>query len=707
MTEKVVPESVMPQNIAACLIDENAQIPELDAFTFLNRVRALGIGSADFLYLLKGCDAPEEAIEKIENNPAMNLQGLVVTLESSGLTPKDYTRMLYTARQLWERTLTMQLDEIEQDETPTAEEIVPVSEEQNEDNYEVAEGYSENIDEIAENTEEEFFGDEDLPENGDIEEITEDYDEEYGDPEDDDYAENDRPKIDFGNHNREEEAKTNTGKIVAASIGAVLLLGLSGVMDYMGFEKLDTAKPKAHFAADSQEIFTEIYTAYNSGKLGGEIIARSFDTKEVFGDMLITQPTDGLGVYSVGSKAFSAKHDNITVYQSDSGSLSVLGTIPAPENSEFIEMIQLEDRLCAVFSGDNSAGFITYDENGKAVYSCNQLGELTDINIEKDSISLGTVYVPPFTESFTVEHAEKFTPVIQLDSSNVTIPPESIVTSGSATGCGYAVFAQYSLTDGTLTDSMAALGDPVFSGAEQFSAIMRTQEGFELIALGQTEITEEEQITPILCETLTNALCFDDGTVFATAERSEDGTVSVYLRGEDLSPLSAVTNLPEEFTSLRIADDILYIYGKDSIIMTIDISDPVNPKIMELTSAFGVIRDDYALCCNATSSLVKLTLYKKTVEGTKEAGSYTKTLTLQNNEVPKFGGMNSFYIGNEERCAATYSYFDGVSVISEVGLFGKVKTAYTLFDDKTGFTEAANINGELHLIHGTNSITVK
>ena len=84
MMERVVPESVLPQNITACLIDEDAAPPELDAFTFLNRLRSLGIGSADFLYLLKGCGAPAEAVEKIEQHPDMNLQSLIVTLDGSG-----------------------------------------------------------------------------------------------------------------------------------------------------------------------------------------------------------------------------------------------------------------------------------------------------------------------------------------------------------------------------------------------------------------------------------------------------------------------------------------------------------------------------------------------------------------------------------------------------------------------------------------------
>ena len=46
MTEKVVPEKLMPQNIVEFLMDEDAELPELDAFTFLNRLRSLGIGSA-------------------------------------------------------------------------------------------------------------------------------------------------------------------------------------------------------------------------------------------------------------------------------------------------------------------------------------------------------------------------------------------------------------------------------------------------------------------------------------------------------------------------------------------------------------------------------------------------------------------------------------------------------------------------------------
>lgn len=113
MREKVVPEELVPQNLINCLIDEEAEPPKLDAFAFLMRLRALGIGSADFVNLLSGCDAPEEVVEKIRQNPAMNLQGLIVTLDNSELDSDDYTRMLLTARQVWERTLTLRLERSE------------------------------------------------------------------------------------------------------------------------------------------------------------------------------------------------------------------------------------------------------------------------------------------------------------------------------------------------------------------------------------------------------------------------------------------------------------------------------------------------------------------------------------------------------------------------------------------------------------------
>ncbi len=773
MAEKVVPESVVPQNISACLIDDNAQIPELDAFTFLNRVRALGIGSADFLYLLKGCEAPDEAIAKIESNPAMNLQGLVVTLENSGLTPKDYTRMLYTARQLWERTLTMQLDEINEATAYTEEDTADNSEaneyapteveteeaeskseeaatEAVDDDYSAIAAFMEEQfrtdadnypqDEYAEAAEyyakkygnSEFFGNEDLPENGDIEEITDEYDEEFssdesGYPEDyadddysDDYGEEDlsedfddeednRPTIDFGNHNREEEAKSNVGKIVAAAVGGVILLALSLVMELFGFTKPAVPEIKIHFAADYAELFDEIYNNYNSDNItSGTALPRSFADFTAFGDLLVFPPSEELGVSSLGSASFSAESGKIKISTLKEGVPTVSGEILPPENTAFIEVFTLSDRLCAVFTGKSETGFAVYDENGKLLYSASQQGELTDISFTADSISIGTVYLPPFDESFKVTQPEKYAPIIKLCENAITLPAENIITGGTSEGCGYAVYGRYNLADGTLTESYAAIGSPVFSAAENFTAVMKTTETYELITLEEAILNEESEIiTPIVTQQLQGLIGFDDGKIFACAEISDDGSRDIYLRDKSFAVKSKIANLPESFTALKIEGNLLYICDSNSVIMAINISDPSAPKVAELTPVTGVISGEYALTAAASANAVKLTLYKMADGKAAEAGSYTKNLTLTNGAIPEFTGTNAFYIGGEQRCAAAYSYFDGVSVISEFGILGKAKTSYTLFDDKTGFTQAIEINGTLYLIHGENAIEVK
>lgn len=106
MRRRVVPENLVVQNIVEYLMDDSAQLPQLNAYSFLNRLQQLGMGSADFVVLLEGCKAPQPLVDKIKANPAMNLNSLVLTLESYGLTHEDYSRMLYTARLVWEQTQT-------------------------------------------------------------------------------------------------------------------------------------------------------------------------------------------------------------------------------------------------------------------------------------------------------------------------------------------------------------------------------------------------------------------------------------------------------------------------------------------------------------------------------------------------------------------------------------------------------------------------
>ncbi len=690
MTEKVIPESVMPQNITAVLMDEDAAIPELDAFTFLNRVRALGIGSADFIYLLKGCDAPAEAIEKIENNPAMNLQSLIVTMEESGLTPKDYTRMLYTARQIWERTLTLRLEKVEED----AEYI----EEYEEDYYD----------------EEPYTLPEEYPE---AEELPPD---DFPTDEDEDYS----PAYErYQRITREEEKPSHKGKIIAAAAGSCVLIGLCAAMRFGNILPAAEEPPTAHYAADNTEVFTAIYNAYSAGIHGGESVLPPADTStEAFGEMLVTQ-SGGLGVYNVGDSAFSATSELITVYTEKNSSLKTLCTIAPPEGAEFVEIVCEKDILAAVFTDEHSVGFAAYDENGSLLYTTHQVGTLTDICTSKaGAISFGTVYTPRFTESFTSERTDKYLPIISAAGTASVIPSQSIAVTDSSIGCSYAVYAEFSLADGSLTDCAAALGDPVYSDADRFMAAMKTSEGYDLI----TEDTDGSLLTTSLpslvaCDLGSTVMVqlgedaepYDsmlpierEWNVVATAQKEADGSTTVYLHGFDFDAVSAITNIPTEVKSLRMEDGVLYICDENGVSMALDIRNPETPAILQLTQYNGIIRGNNALCSSLSGDLLRFTLYTRDADGiVTETTSTTKSVNAAPDSVIEVAGANSLFIGDDTRCAAAFTYFDGVSVISEYALFGKTNVSYTLFDDKNGFSAAVGFSDRLYLIYGNSFIT--
>ncbi len=688
MTEKIVPESVVPQNIAACLMEDNPTIPELDAFTFLNRVRALGIGSADFLYLLKGCGAPEEAIEKIENNPAMNLQTLIVTLNSSGLTSKDYTRMLYTARQMWERTLTMQISDIEEneDENEPSPAYVPVKEATD---YDPAD--------TDEDKDEDDVNDDESPDEDD-------------DNSDDDYE------------GADGQPSVHTGKITAAAVGACVLLGLNVAIDMAELNKPVEPVITAHYAADHTEVFSQIYTAYTAGKIGGgNSYSLTNDDSELFGNMLIEYP-EALGVHNIGNSAFSAESNEITLYTSIDGTLTTKAIIAPPDGAEFVDVFTRNDKLYAVFSDSNNAGFTAFDSNGNALFSMHQSGVLTDIAIDDSGISFGTVYIPDYDKSFTIDDYAEYMPVIYLDGKGKVLPAFNIALSDSINGCGYALFGKYDLNNGAALRTAAALGDPVYSDADNFMAVMKNENGYEIIKAnkegGELDTTElsslsacdmGDKLVSIPSETAESAdsgSAATDANIVASAEKAENGADIVYLRDHELKPVSAIVNIPAEIKSLRLTGDMLYIYGKEGIIMVADISDPYSPQLIEFTKTYGITKDDHALCATLSDDLIRFTLYRKDENGISEAGGSSKIVKSVGSS-PALCGGNTLYIGSAERCGAAYTYFDGVSVISEYTLFGKSNTAHTLFDDKTGFTSAAIIGEELHLIYGSNSIVVK
>lgn len=719
MQERVIPESVLPQNIAAYLNDGDYLPPELDAFTFLNRLRSLGIGSADFLYLLKGCGAPEEAVEKIEQHPDMNLQSLIMTLDGSGLTPKDYTRMLYTARQLWEHTITMRLDlEEAQEEQPpeeppqpeqprTARQKKPAQEQEESpepEEQKPARSAPIRTARQKKKTEQEFReyvgvkpigqrdrADEPLPE----EETPAETSAKSGTftgvqlkPSHDDSPDEDEPDYDEGEIPAE-NAVSRRGGIITAAAGAAVLCALSAVMQVMGFSAPDNGSAQVHYAEDRSEIFAEVGRAYQAGNIGGENVQPLPDREQVFGDLLISSG-DELGVYSAGNTLWAAEQKQITVYSVSGDGAEITAEILPPKGAQFLTVYQTESGIAAVFSGDNSCGISGIDASGQS-FLTEQSGTLTDYYFSGDIIRLGSVYTPEFTRSFSADDVAEYLPLVGWNGSESTLDPSVIALNGKALGISYAVWGEYSAASGEPSRNAAALGDPVFSGAEKFTAVLRSETGSLLISADE----ENALISTELGQT-SAAAC--GGGIIATAEQTENGT-AVYLRGEELQPLGGFSTA-SVVNSLFIDGEITCVHDGEKTVMAADISKPDSPVPVELTAAQGTVSGEFALCGSKTSSGITLTLYRLNDGKAVQTDSYAKTLTAKELESFSFSGRNTMVINGAEQCGAAYRWFDGVSVVDEFAELGKSRSMKTLYDDRSGFTVAAVIDGRLTLICG-------
>ncbi|MDE6030845.1 MAG: hypothetical protein K2G32_04420, partial [Oscillospiraceae bacterium] len=85
--------------------------------------------------------------------------------------------------------------------------------------------------------------------------------------------------------------------------------------------------------------------------------------------------------------------------------------------------------------------------------------------------------------------------------------------------------------------------------------------------------------------------------------------------------------------------------------------------------------------------------------------SYSVTLSERELSTLALGGRNTMII-DPERCGFAFDCFDGVCTVSKYIVFGHGGSEQTLFDDKTGFTAAAELDGKLRLIYGGGVMTV-
>lgn len=757
MTEKVVPEKLMPQNIVEFLMDEDAELPELDAFTFLNRLRALGIGSADFLYLLSGCGAPAEAVDKVRKNPAMNLQALILTLDGAGLTSQDYTRMLYTARQLWERTLTMRLEDEEQDvpsypETESTEEFteesydIPECSDETEDTAdyptevsdaeEVVSGDGqpaelseepheshESIEEVTEPplpTDEEVDGtaipdaavpsdeaeavgvSEDIPDDVPEETAEQPISEETSEFRPIDMeelrrnllsdAENLSDEADPEETNEEpteesddESSQYHRGALIASVTGAAVLFAAAGFVGLMGFEPVEAVS--THFAADSDEIFSAIYESYNSGIIGAEITQWDGNAA-VFSDKLAI--SDGsLGVFYSGGILYTAAPAGITCGRADGAELSDEKVIVPPQDTEFVYAELGGDSLLAVFSGAE-CGFVRID-GGSVTYTAEQDGVLTDLDITDEKVRLGSVYTPAFSESFSSSQTECFMPSFGTGGKKL-IPPDNILVSG-VSGCSYAVSAEYSLADGSAENAVAALGYPLYASCDGSSAMSDGEKGV-LIRIEKTE--EGYSHTAVHTDRFTAAA--GGNGFFAAVGSDEDGSAVTIYDGR-YQPVSVLRNFGREVTTLGRKGSTVFIGGADGVFMAADCTNAAVPAVIS-DLIHGNVVGHCLFSAEKTDNGAVFTAY------TWDGGScaYTKEVGADAAPTLEIGSADTFYSADGVYGAA-YSWFDGVSVVSEYAVFGNDNGEVTLFDDKTGFTAAFRRDGKLCLVYGGGKIS--
>lgn len=788
MRREVVPEELVPQNIINRLIDEDAEPPKLDAFSFLTRLRALGIGSGDFLDLLEGCDAPAEVVEKIRENPAMNLQGLILTLENSELTTDDYTRILLTARQVWERTLTLRLEKSEkisqevdisdnEDDEPVkvygeelpetdvksdevsekeAEEGIPEEapdEEYDEDllemsfsavlekiNAKVDNGEPENVqEENPENATEikdgesasaEITGTEEkkkiVPKKPKKKRVAKPSAEATGNTDNKEDApeiaaenamENEEDGISFAevydqikrdkklflenyenqiNMEQPDEADGSEnprlgyhkGAIIGSTVGAAALIGAGFLIGNLAGNM--NAK-KLHCAADNYEIFAKIYYDYNASVSGGALIGEVDDFTEVFGDLLINGNGTEPNSYSLGSEVYSLTEEAISVSIVENGSVKSLDDLVPPKNARFVAAFDSNGELYALFSGRQS-GYMKISE-GKVKYMVRQDGVLTDYALYGGEIRLGTVYTPRFERTFTINDEDVYLPKTGTDF------PEPIsankIYMSETDGYSYGVSAGYSTADGNMTDVCAIIGNPVAASADG-RFVLNGKKGL-IVDTGGEKPTARE--TPIL-----TYATFGEGVCAIVEETAPE---SIKLLDSKLNDSSVLTGLTGGIGSMRFNGGSLNIIGAQGA-FTVDCSDISSPSPTVLKRINGIITEQSAITCEVINSAVVISRYDLNNGTAKKIAEYKKDVSVKDIQDVSIGNPKTAVIDGEKSGVA-FSYFDGVSVVSEYVVFesGKQPSVVTLYDDKTGFTEAYTNGGKIYAICSTGVKTLQ
>lgn len=473
------------------------------------------------------------------------------------------------------------------------------------------------------------------------------------------------------------------GAIIGGAVGAAVLVGAGF---FIGNYAVGREARSLHYAEDSSEIFTKIYHAYddfvnNNAPAGGEAAySVGADHRTIFGDLLIGGENDkkSLGSFSVGNSRYLITEEAVSASVIQNGTITALEDMLPPEDARFVAAFDDNGELYALFSGKQQSGYMKI-ANGKADYTVRQDGILTDYAFEDGEMRLGTVYTPNFTHTFFISDEDVYLPKTGTDEPQ-PISPQKVVMSDTK-GFSYGVSAGYSTENGELRNVCAVIGDPVAASADGRFALNGDKGLLVKVKDGKLVCEQTERIYRA-------AFCKNGCAV--VGEMGEDDTPKdIRLLDGDFKPASVLTGLPESIAGMWFDGGVLTINGENSALLRAECSDLSAPTPLSLKAENGFVVGQSALTYTVTNSAIIITRYDIENGASKELAKFTKELSAEQLADVKFGGFGTA-ITYGAKSGIAYSYFDGVSVISEYVVFenGAQPKTVSVFDDKTGFTAA-------------------
>ncbi len=525
----------------------------------------------------------------------------------------------------------------------------------------------------------------------------------YDEPYDEDEEESDHKLTDIsanfgkgdisGSNYRPEEDKKFSGMkkgvVIAAGVGAAALIGANVIVSQF---ISNNDRSKIMYAQSADDIFTEIYYSHKAKIAGGDTVSEyQTDYSKVFGDLLICG--NGLGTFTAGNNIYSVSENKIAASVFQNGEMSALGQFEPADGTKFVAAFEKDGSLIAVYSG-NECGYLKI-KGEEVLYTVRQSGKLTDFAVENGEIRIGSVYTPVFYESFKADRTDIYLPKVGTDAK--AIEPQNVILSRTK-GYSYALSAGYSLEGGTVVSAKAAIGDPVYAGADGVFVMNGSET--------KRDVTTEYGLLLSAGEEPASERVGKIGCAAATADRVavyEDG--GIILRDREFGGAVKLGNIAKIPTKLRFSGNMLIASDNDGIFLTADCADLSKVTLMTLKQINGDCSGDSAITLEADLNGIKLTRYVLENGTEKEIVSFTRQLTSEQAKTLVCGTANAM-VARPDRCGAAYSYFDGVSVISEYVTLSDATEAATLFDDKTGFEYAFVMDGKIYAVCSKGAVDV-